>query len=400
MDPGPLGRSGRTVPSPAPVNEPKVLVFIDWYKPFFKAGGPVRSMVNLVEHLGERVQFHIVTGDRDYTATAAPPDLSTDQWTDQDKGEHVWYASPQGRTAASWRKILKAQRWDVVYINGLYSRWSTIMPLWLLRGTGQRRIVAVRGMLAAGPMRQGGVKKRLFLRVMKALGCFRDVEFQATNAEETADIRRWIGANAVVHQLPNLGRKVDMVPLRPLPKRPGTVHLVSVARIALEKNTLFAIEQLRGLKGDVRFDLYGTIYDEAYWHRCKEAIAALPSNVQVKWHGEVASDQVPEILSRAHALFMPSVGENFGHTMLEALTAGRPLLISDRTPWKDLEAASAGWDIPLEEPQRFEEVLNALLAMDQENFEKLIAGSFALARRSLDDPTAKEGYIRMFRSSQ
>jgi 5'-3' exonuclease len=44
---------------------PQVLVFIDWYRPFFKAGGPVRSLVNLVEHLQNEVDFHIVTGDRD-----------------------------------------------------------------------------------------------------------------------------------------------------------------------------------------------------------------------------------------------------------------------------------------------------------------------------------------------
>ena len=125
------------------MKKPTVLVFIDWYKPFFKAGGPVRSMVNLVDHLHDQVDFHIVAGDRDYTAAAPPADLPKDQWVAGDQGERVWYASPGARTLKQWRALLEDQPWDAVYINGLYSKWSTMAPLWLLRRTKQRRIVAV-----------------------------------------------------------------------------------------------------------------------------------------------------------------------------------------------------------------------------------------------------------------
>lgn len=88
------------------------------------------------------------------------------------------------------------------------------------------------------------------------------------------------------------------------------------------------------MRGRVRFDLYGTIYDQAYYDRCLKAIAELPPEVVVQWHGQLPNEQVPSAIAKAHFLYMPSVGENFGHTMLEALTAGRPLIISDRTPWK------------------------------------------------------------------
>ncbi|MFN3876013.1 MAG: hypothetical protein ACK4L7_08905, partial [Flavobacteriales bacterium] len=74
------------------MNRPQVLAFIDWYKPFYKAGGPVRSMVNLVEHLQGRVDFHIVTGDRDYTEKDAPAGLARDQWIVGDAGERIWHA--------------------------------------------------------------------------------------------------------------------------------------------------------------------------------------------------------------------------------------------------------------------------------------------------------------------
>ena len=378
--------------------KPQVLVLIDWYKPHFKAGGPVRSLVNLVEHLHQEVDFHILTGDRDYTATAAAPGLLRDQWTVQDKGEHVWYASPERRSVKQWKALLGERAWDVIYINGMWSRWSSLLPLLLLRGTTQRRIVAVRGMLANGVMQQKTALKRSVLQVLRITGCFKGVEFQATNAEEVEDVRRWIGRDAVVHLVPNLGRKLERSAPLPIAKQPGELLLVSVGRIAQEKNTLFAIERLKGLSGTVRFDLYGTVYDEAYWQRCLAAIAHLPPNVRVQWHGEVAPEQVPEVLAAAHVVFMPSVGENFGHSMLEALSVGRPLLISDRTPWKDLARQHAGWDLPLDQSQGFEEVLRAAVGMGEEAYAEWLHGAFALGSRSLRAEEAKTQYLRLFRA--
>ncbi|HRD51523.1 MAG TPA: glycosyltransferase family 4 protein [Flavobacteriales bacterium] len=376
--------------------KPQVLVFIDWYKPFFKAGGPVRSMVNLVDHLHDLVDFHIVTGDRDYTANASPGDLPKDQWIERDQGERVWYASPSQRTLKQWRVLLKERDWDAVYINGLYSKWSTIAPLWLLRGSKQRRIVAVRGMLAKGPMKQSAAKKRAFLLAMKTTGCYKGVEFQATNNEEVEDIKRWIGPKSKVHLVPNLGRKLEAKEPVAIDKKPGELRLVSVGRIAPEKNTLFAIERLCKAEGDIRFDLYGTVYDQAYWKRCQDAIAQLPKNVKVVWHDHIGEDHVRGVIEQAHAVFMPSVGENFGHTMLEALVAGRPLLISDRTPWKGLEEKGAGWDLPLEAPERFERVVAQLLALDQTGYYAWLQGATALGQRYLADTSSLERSLALF----
>ena len=379
------------------MSKPQVLVFIDWYKPFFKAGGPVRSLVNLVDHLHDRIDFHIVTGDRDYMEEHPPAALPADRWTTLDRGEHVWYASTTGRTKAAWRKLLEQQRWDVIYINGLYATWSTIIPLWLLRGSDQRRVVAVRGMLAAGPMRQSALKKRVFLGGMKTLGCFKGVEFQATNGEEVGDIERWIGRGAKIHLVPNLARKPEGSGPVPITKEPGALHLVSAARIAEEKNTLFAIERLRNVKGTVRFDLYGTVYDQTYWERCQQAIAGLPANISIQWHGHLDNDRVAAVLAESHALFMPSVGENFGHALIEALAVGRPLLISDRTPWKNLEKEHAGWDLPLEDPGRFVASIQALIDMGQSAYNTWSAGAYARGMRYLNDPDPVERSLRLFR---
>ena len=150
------------------------------------------------------------------------------------------------------------------------------------------------------------------------------------------------------------------------------------------------------MKGRIRYELYGTIYDQDYWAECQQAIAQLPSGVVVEWRGQLPNDQVAAALADAHFLYMPSVGENFGHTMLEALTAGRPLLISDRTPWKDLAAQQAGWDLPLTDEAAFERALQTAVDLDQTAYDALARGAYAMGTRYLNDPAPVERSFRMF----
>ncbi|HMN05719.1 MAG TPA: glycosyltransferase [Flavobacteriales bacterium] len=375
--------------------KPQVLVFIDWYLPGYKAGGPVRSLANLVDHLRDEVDFHIVTRNTDYTESIPYPGVEPDRWTRLPGGEQVWYASRQGTGRKAWRRLLRERKWDALYINGLYSWWYNILPLWLARTRITRRVVAPRGMLASGAMRHGALKKLLFLSLARMADLYKGVRFQATNAEEAGDIRNYLLRHAEVAVVPNLPRKV-VVRRTALAKERGSVKLVALGRIAVEKNTLLAIESLQAVKGRVHFTLYGQVYDEGYWEQCRRAMEALPPHVVVEHKGAVAPDEVPGVLATHHALFMPSAGENFGHAMLEALCAGRPLLISDRTPWRDLEQDHAGWDLPLDGKDAFSDAVDRLCTMDQSEYDTWGDGAYARGARYLADPAPVRASLQLF----
>jgi len=72
-----------------------------------------------------------------------------------------------------------------------------------------------------------------------------------------------------------------------------------------------------------------------------------------------------------HFLVLPSLGESFGHVIVEALAAGCPLIISDTTPWQRLEEKGIGWDIPLDDVGRWREILNLCLNMDDVTYRKM-----------------------------
>ena len=43
----------------------KILIFIDWFTPAVKAGGPISSVENMVNFLAEAFEFYIITGAKD-----------------------------------------------------------------------------------------------------------------------------------------------------------------------------------------------------------------------------------------------------------------------------------------------------------------------------------------------
>ena len=43
----------------------KILIFIDWFTPAVKAGGPISSVENMVNFLAQEFDFYIITGAKD-----------------------------------------------------------------------------------------------------------------------------------------------------------------------------------------------------------------------------------------------------------------------------------------------------------------------------------------------
>jgi glycosyltransferase involved in cell wall biosynthesis len=183
----------------------------------------------------------------------------------------------------------------------------------------------------------------------------------------------------------------------PRRKDPGTVRLLSVARIAPEKNTAYALEVLKECwSGLITYDIYGQVYDSGYWEECKKIIAQMPANITVNYLGSLPGDQVLDRMQEYHLMFMPTTGENFGHTILESLMSSTPVLISDRTPWLKLEEMGAGWDIPLGRKDLFAACIGKVVEMGQESYNLLSRNAWLMADRFLKNPSLVSQNINLF----
>ncbi len=377
----------------------KILIFIDWFLPGYKAGGPVRSMVNMVEYLADKYDFFIVTRNTDYLETEPYKNIESDRWVDFQPGVKVFYASPKFQNRRAFKRVVKDGDFDIIYINGIYSWKFSILPLIVLKKTGIKSvIVASRGMLAQSAINVKADKKRFFLKAAKSLGLYKGVVFHVTNDKEGEDVKSALGKDIKTVIATNLPRK-NLMPFNRISKIPGELKLVSLARIAPEKNTLYALEKLAEFdeqSGGVSFDIYGQIYSEEYWKRCEAIIDLLPENIKVSYKGTIPAEEVGTTIQKYHALFMPTRGENFGHVILESLSAARPVLISDQTPWRELDRKKAGWDLSLQDKNTWIEKLLELSEMDDNEFQKWSKGARTLAEEYVSSPELLEGYGSMF----
>lgn len=355
-----------------------ILIFIDWFEPGYKAGGPIRSVSNLIDALHEEYDFSIVTTDRDLGDAEPYPGIETIEWIQRER-YRIWYASPEHRSYRHMRNRIFQTEYDILYVQSMFSLRFSFFPLFTSRALtpDAKMILAPRGMLHAGAMAFKTRKKRLFLRFFKLLQLHKAITFQATDAQEIEDIRKAFG-DVDIHLAPNLPRAV-LPPAAEITKQSGQLRLVYFSRISEKKGLHLLLQILKKQKGEIALELFGVQDEPEYWARCEALIAELPDNVAVQYKGTVPPAESVGVLQSAHAFVMPTQGENFGHAIFEALAAGRPVLISDQTPWRDLEARKAGWDIPLESPEGYGRALETLLDMDQETWGAWAVGAQEMA---------------------
>ncbi|MFS0739850.1 glycosyltransferase [Brevundimonas sp. 3P9-tot-E] len=388
------------------VRRPIILTFVGSYLPGFKAGGPIRSLANIVDHLGDEFDFRIVAADRDLGDATAYSGVGVNRWNRVGKAQ-VFYRSPG---AVGWRALvadLQNTDYDLIYLNSFFSIDGSLRPLFY-RARGKLRkkplLLAPRGEFSQGALALKAFRKNMFIGVARALNAYGDVTFQASSEHEAADIQRAIGpANidkgARIHIASDLPPSRSEATPAPIERDTSRLKAVFLSRISPMKNLDGAISVLSNIDCNIQFDVYGTIQDTAYWETCMKLISGLPENANVEYMGPVHPDNVQATLSGYDFFFMPTHGENYGHVIREALSAGLPALISDQTPWRDLSAASAGADLPLAKPEAFAtwiESFSRLPPADRQSMRDA-------ARRRGDDPVKAERDLKanraMFRAA-
>jgi glycosyltransferase involved in cell wall biosynthesis len=379
------------VPFAAP-GHPRVLVVCEAYAPAVNAGGGARSLVNAVARLGDAVSFGVLTRNHDWRDPKPFADLPADRWLRR-SGAEVYYAS---RRRLGFRQCLRRVREfgpQVIYLNSVFSPLSVRMLC--LRRAGRLRgrglVIAPEGELGPGALSLKPWRKRLYLRTARWLGLFRGVVWKAASEREAERIRHWFGGRAAVRLAANLVAQPRAEPDEAPPsrtRRDPELQLAFFARLHAKKNLLFLLEAMRRVRGRVRLTIAGPIEDRAYWRRCERALADLGANARVSVHGPVEPDRVHRFLAAFDVFALPTLDENFGHAVLEALAAGCFVLLSPNTPWSDVEREGVGRILPLTDPAGWSAAIDELAGSDASELESRRDRARAYAARHLDDHEA------------
>jgi glycosyltransferase involved in cell wall biosynthesis len=380
----------------------RVLVCTASYLPGYKSGGPIRSIANMVDHLSSHFDFYVVTKDRDATDTESYPGVTPNRWYRVGKAR-VLYCSSVGPGI-----LLRAAREvqpDVISLNSFQDVFTRIMVL-LRRGGAlgdTPMLLAARGEFSPGAMEIKRAKKALYRHSTKLLGFHDNLLWQVSTPRERSELLAAAPARRLDPDSVYVACNISDTIVSAAPhvtKESGSVKLAFITRISEKKNLHFLLELLRELRGQVQLNLFGPVAegDIAYWERCRAQLAQLPPNIMVEYHGPLDHSAVPQVLHDHHFFVLPTRGENFCHAAVESFVNGTPVILSDETPWVNLNEVHAGFDISLNDREKWVGVLQECVDMDRQTYSAYSNGAREYGRRfSVEEAVSQ--HLAMFEAA-
>ena len=371
-----------------------VSIIYDYFTPAFRAGGPTQSLYNLVTSLRNAIAeaggaLKVICTDEDLGGVKLH--VPADEWTALSTGPNtcveVWYASANGEGRIE--RLINQN--DVLFINSIFSHHFNYASL--IKSRARRKIISPRGMLDPGSLSQKPWKKQIYLAYLKLKGIDRLCEWHATTEQEKHNIQKVFGTKAKVWVVPNFPRVIEFQPTH---KETGRLALVTIALVSPMKNHLLILQALHRVTSEVSWDIYGPIKDQAYWKACEQLIKNLPGNITVTYHGDVPPLSVPAALAKGQVAILPSKSENFGHSIYEAFTAGKPVITSMNTPWNELKGKKAGINVGIANEESLKEAIEVFANMQDSEFQVWAKSARELAIKAVDIESIKQGYLAMF----
>jgi len=318
-----------------------ILCFIPYYFPGYKYGGPIQSIKNFSHYLSDVFQIYIISRNRDVDKSAPYANIKADAWNTIGNTS-VFYISEKNIKLKTFYKLIKEKKYNLIYLNSLFDYKFTIIPL-LIKRLGLINstpiVISPRGQLSAAALSFKKTKKFLFLLLAKRIKLYTNLHWQASCKLEYDDIKKEFGdivkSIKIMPDLFNFKNTNHNTNHNTKHKiQSKFLKVIFLSRISPMKNLEFLINIFLKISSLIQFSIYGVKDDEKYWKKCQKLIKKLPSNIKLNIRNEIPSQEVRNIFSKYDLFAFPTKGENFSHVILESLSVGTPVLVSDKTLWK------------------------------------------------------------------
>lgn len=384
--------------------KPRILVFCDFYLPGFKAGGGMWTVVNLVDRFYDRYDFFVVTRNYDSRDDTEPyTSVRTGEWNSVGNAK-VYYATSELINQHNFASLIRDVAPAAVFLNSVFCTLS--VKFLMLRRRGRVAdlpvILAPCGELSKAALSIRGYKKQTFLKTAGIAGLFRGVLWKASTELEQAEIKSVVGKNTEIMIAPDLPPREILPNFDPTAKArkdPGAVTFCFVSRVVRKKNLHFLLQAMKPLsKGKITLKIVGPLEDEAYWNECREIIETFPVNINVEIVGGVRYEAVLNHLIASHFFVLPTLNENFGYVFVEAMAAGCPLVISDRTIWNEIAEHGAGYALPIDASADWTSKLQECVEMPDTSYRRMSAAAREYSVAWLNDPDVQNATANVLRA--
>jgi glycosyltransferase involved in cell wall biosynthesis len=315
-------------------------IITEYFHPFSDAGGPIRSIENILLLLNKTFEITLLTSKKDYKGNILPKGINSNIVQIEPKtGCRIIYTSSSIKGLNTLFNSVKSI--DIIYVNGLFKPSLIFLPII----KSSKLLVAPRGMLQKPLLKQKWLQKGLYLSVLKFIFYFKNVKWHATTEQEAFEIRNVFGNQSNIKIISN----IPVCPYGTVKchiKESRSLSLVYYGLVVENKGLLDLIKTLKSLNLPISLDIYGSIKDQSYWEKCLNEISNNQSQATFNYLGHANPSESQSILAKYDAFVLITKGENFGHSIYESLSVGTPVIITNKTPWQfDNSANPPGWVI-------------------------------------------------------
>jgi glycosyltransferase involved in cell wall biosynthesis len=252
-----------------------------------------------------------------------------------------------------WKEVRRA---SICHFFAFYST-ATVWGAFMARRNGVPYVVSPIGNTIPAPGKiiatsLGTIKKRLYFELLAKPLLSRAAFIICASEMERDRIRGYVpGAKFVVL---SHGRELsaDRVQGEALNVPLHTRLAVFLGRLSPEKSLPFLLEVWTDVRKRIPGALLVIAGDDklcpGYAPALRALVAKLGIGEAVYFAGPVDKFKKEWLFEKCSCLVLPSVNENFGLVVVEALTAGRPAITSTGTPWRELPDAGVGRWLPLD----------------------------------------------------
>lgn len=351
-----------------------ILILSDYYEPAYLGGGPIVSLNNIANRFsGLDVCFFVICRSNDHISSSPLANIDFNRWLIRPSGARVFYSTSFFFQILAMVLILKRKKIDLIYINSFFSFRFSILPLFILRilnlGKG-KVLLAPRGELSQGALCFSKFRKRFYLACFSPL--FRSLikSFHVTSDAELASVTSVFPSKYDFRFVPNfvstefIASKSDVL----LKRTASALKIVYIGRISSKKNLGFLLKFIDMIDVPFSLEIFGPIESDASFNNFFDFLKSTSNGHFVSYCGELDRASVRIKLLNSDLFFLPTLNENFGHSIWEALACGCPVLISNNTPWLNLREKNIGYDIDLSSPHLFAKAINDLYHLSIEDF--------------------------------
>lgn len=355
------------------------------YLPAVRYGGTIASVHGLCRSLAARGHdVHVYTTSVDGDADSPVPH---DAPVDID-GVKVWYFQSPRFRRVYWAPAMRQQlrlhvgEFDLVHTHAMY-----LWPLWVAarsaHAAGVPYVVSPRGMLEKGLIEQkSALLKAGLIAFIERRTFERAAAIHVTSAREAEQAATFGFHLRCVREIPNgadLESETGTVPDVISQIVNGPPYVLFLGRINWKKG-LDRLLAAFARVDDARLVIAGN--DEDHYRPALEARAQqLGLADRITFTGPVHGASKAALLAGAQLLVLPSYSENFGNVVLEAMAAGRPVVVTPEVGLAPVVTSTGAGLVAEGGPERLSRAMATLLGDPALRLEMGRRGEQAVAGR-------------------